>query len=190
MSHQIGIIVNRNHFTTAIEIMAQLAKTYSEIKISEQIIRDELSKLGYTDVLSRCISLLTEQAKQNRLHNNNPKHTSKDVRADLEMQLPNCILSWPSYSSDLNPIENIWAILKRNVEKKGSVSGLNLSSSCISQLLSLCAFNNTMYNALCKSFVFREWYLEAVSVFGCAKTASKKVVELVQDLGMAHWVDV
>ena len=37
---------------------------------------------------------------------------------DPKQHLPGRILSWPSYSPDLNPIENVWAVLKHNVEKR------------------------------------------------------------------------
>jgi len=48
---------------------------------------------------------------------NDPKHTSRDVQNDLNTRLLRRVLAWPSYSPDLNPIENIWAVLKHNVEK-------------------------------------------------------------------------
>jgi transposase len=55
---------------------------------------------------------------------NDPKHTSRVVSDYLEREL--CIkdfcIRWPPYSPDLNPIENLWADLKKRVEKRNATT--------------------------------------------------------------------
>ena len=45
--------------------------------------------------------------------------TSKATRAFFS-SIGLTVLPWPANSSDLNPIENIWSVLKQNVEKRAA----------------------------------------------------------------------
>jgi hypothetical protein len=48
-----------------------------------------------------------------------PKHTRNVAKQFLDKEVPETI-DWPSNSPDINPTENLWSIIKRNVEKRRS----------------------------------------------------------------------
>ena len=49
-------------------------------------------------------------------HDNDPKHTSDLVKGYLLDQRYE-VINWPPQSSDLNPIENMWVLLKRRLNE-------------------------------------------------------------------------
>jgi transposase len=82
--------------------------------------RCNLNSQYYIDILK---NHLLPSAKQRFRKNwrlqqdNDPKHTSNITKQFIFDNVPQ-LLAWPSNSPDANPIENIWSIVKRKVEKR------------------------------------------------------------------------
>lgn len=61
-------------------------------------------------------------------HDNDPKHTAKCVKSYLEKQSFET-MSWPAQSPDLNPIENLWAIIEYRLRDRRCSSAQDLYSA-------------------------------------------------------------
>jgi transposase len=73
----------------------------------------------YVQILEAHLLPFLKKAKFNPIwmHDNAPCHSSKFTKSFLEKYQIKT-LQWPPQSPDLNPIENAWAIIKRNVESQ------------------------------------------------------------------------
>ncbi|KAG9288320.1 hypothetical protein G9A89_021351 [Geosiphon pyriformis] len=71
-----------------------------------------------------------------------------------------------------------------------ALSGLSRSSLCVSQALASCVSEVGVGVALCKGFVFDEWFRESVSVFKDSKEGAKRIVSFVHEFCLAFRDDV
>ena len=63
-------------------------------------------------------------------HNNAPAHSSKLIKNFFEKNKIK-LLPWPAQSPDLNPIENLWAIIDTKLCKKSIYSKESLKSEIL-----------------------------------------------------------
>jgi transposase len=50
-------------------------------------------------------------------HDNAPCHASRETKLFLQQHAVN-VIEWPPYSPDLNPIENLWGIMKNKLKEQ------------------------------------------------------------------------
>ncbi|KAG9297902.1 hypothetical protein G9A89_002610 [Geosiphon pyriformis] len=66
----------------------------------------------------------------------------------------------------------------------------NLLNLPILKMLSLCTFDDMLYTTLSKGFLFRDWYLEIISVLGDTKFVERVIIDFVRSFGVAHHANI
>ncbi|CAF4133170.1 unnamed protein product, partial [Rotaria sordida] len=119
----IGQYVRYNNEITLNKIKEKLSEMHYK-SVSTSIMSRHLHEYGYKNVLPQSTHMLTSDEKQQPVQWTN-KHINDDFNTTIFIDessfsffnVPQ-LLDWPSNSPDANPIENIWSMVKRNVEKR------------------------------------------------------------------------
>lgn len=76
--------------------------------------RSGINRFVIEDLYRRILPTLISHEDGIFQHDNAPTHTAYIVRQALE-DIRVEVMEWPPYSPDLNPIENLWALLKAKI---------------------------------------------------------------------------
>lgn len=78
--------------------------------------RGGVNRFVIRDLYLRILPILIDSEHGIFQHDNAPTHTAYVVREALE-EMGIEVMEWPPHSPDLNPIENLWALLKAEIYK-------------------------------------------------------------------------
>ena len=87
-----------------------------------------------------------------------PCHTARSVKAFLhEQNIP--LLSWPGNSPDINPIENVWELVKRETAKDDMITS---KQQLIAKLVEVWNHNSKLQETVQECINSMPWCIKAL----------------------------